>query len=118
MSENQSKMKETQYSQEEIEKNKIWGILSYISVLFIVPLFIEGVKDSSYVKFHINQGLILFVGFIIIAAIKRLSIGLLTYYAGSILSIALTVLWIIGFVGAIQGQAKKVPLIGDIIVIK
>ncbi len=34
--------------------------------------------------------------------------------ASWIVSIFIFVLWIIGFIGAIQGEEKKVPLLGDL----
>jgi uncharacterized membrane protein len=36
-----------------------------------------------------------------------------SYIAGTIISIGLLVLWIIGFMGVIKGEEKKVPLLGD-----
>ncbi len=35
------------------------------------------------------------------------------YWIGSILGFGLIILWIIGFIGAVQGQEKKIPLLGD-----
>ena len=35
------------------------------------------------------------------------------YYITSAIGIALLILWVIGLIGAIQGEEKKVPLLGD-----
>ena len=41
------------------------GVLSYLGILVFVPL-IAGNKQSPYVRFHTNQGLVLFIASVIV----------------------------------------------------
>ena len=43
----------------DIEKNRVFGGLSYLWLLFILPLF--ACPQSRFAKFHANQGLVLFI---------------------------------------------------------
>ena len=45
-------------SDPDVEANKTVAALSYISILFLVPLL--GKRDSKFAQFHAKQGLILF----------------------------------------------------------
>lgn len=47
------------FNTEDVNGNKVFGILAYIGILFLVPLF--AAKDSQYARFHTNQGLVLFI---------------------------------------------------------
>jgi len=95
-------------TKEDIEKNKTNAILSYLGILIIVPLISEDAKKSPFAKFHMNQGLVLILAsFVSIIPIL-----------GWILGIGVFVLWVIGILGAINGEMKKVPLLGDIQLIK
>ena len=44
---------------EDIKKNQNVAYLSYIWILFFVPLFLK--RDSKFCQFHAKQGLILFI---------------------------------------------------------
>ena len=46
-----------QYEQEDANKHRAFGILSYIGILFLIGLF--AAKDSKWTRFHTNQGLVL-----------------------------------------------------------
>jgi uncharacterized membrane protein len=107
------------------DDNKTMSILAYI--LFFVPLITGAYRTSESVKFHTNQGTVLFifaliygvaysiltvilifipvVGWIIIALLGFLSLGILA-------------LCVIGIVNAAQGEMKPLPLIGTFRIIK
>lgn len=107
----------------DIEKNKFLTIIGYIPLLFLIPMLVA--NDSKYAKFHANQGLILTIFAAICAVIDRLVkfiIGWIPLIGGvvsAIISLALglaTLAYIIvGIVNAVQGKAKKLPLIGDLL---
>jgi uncharacterized membrane protein len=133
-------MAETNFDKKDIDAGKGMAVLSYIIAL--IPYFAE--KKNKYVRFHAVQGmniLIIAVGWtivsqIILAIITAASIGSVystySYSAGvgglalvgilgmvfSAVSILIGVLDIIGLVYAAQGQAKAVPLLGKIRIIK
>ena len=42
-----------------MENNKLMGILSYIGILVLIPIF--AAKDDPFVRYHANQGLVNFI---------------------------------------------------------
>lgn len=107
----------SQFSQEDIDKNKVVGLIGYIWILFLVPLL--AAKDSPYAKFHANQGLVLFLcstGFSICMGIIVAIIPFL--YFLNIIGIAFFVLMILGIVYTASGKAVELPVIGKIKLLK
>ena len=106
------------FNPQDINNNKVMAILAYFGILVLVPLF--AAKESPFARFHTNQGLILFIAFIIcwilVMVLSAISswLGLI----GTILYIAVGVLAIIGIINAATGKAKQLPLIGGIQLIK
>ncbi len=98
----------------DVEKNKVMAALAYI--IFLIPLL--AAKDSPFAKFHTNQGLICFLGIVavnIVGAIIPILGWLIILPFGNIL---MGILAIIGFINAITGKAKQLPIIGKISIIK
>jgi len=103
-----------EFTKEDIEQNKVMGVLAYI--LFLIPLL--AAKDSPFAKFHTNQGLLVFL-----AALAVNIVGAIIPFIGWLLilplgNLAVFVLGIIGIINAINGNAKKLPIIGNIEIIK
>lgn len=96
----------------DIEKNKLNAVLSYLGILIIVPLLSEDAKKSPFAKFHLNQGLVLAIAGVVGGAVFW--IPLIGWAAG----IAFFIIWLIGLLGAINGEMKRVPLLGNIELIK
>ncbi len=99
-------------SKQDVEKNKVNAVLSYLGILIIVPLLSEDAKKSEYAKFHMNQGLVLLIIWVVGGFVFW--IPLLSWLA----AIAAFVLWVMGIVSAAQGTMKKLPIIGDVNLIK
>lgn len=97
------------FSKEDIEKNKGMAILAYI--IFFIPLLTDA-KDSPYVKFHVKQSIVLVVAGILVSMIGSIVPFLGWFIIAPLGSIAVFVLWIIGILGAVNGEAKVVPIIG------
>ena len=94
------------YDSSDIEENKIFAILAYIGILWLVGLL--AAKDSKFARFHVNQGIVLFIA----ALLSVIPI------IGWIWSMVVFVFAIIGIVNAATGKAKELPLIGGIRIIK
>jgi uncharacterized membrane protein len=103
-------------TKEDIEKNKLNAILSYLGILIIVPLISEDAKKSTFAKFHLNQGLVLLLASVVLSFIWVVPI--LGWIVGFFGGIVLFVIWLMGLIGAIQGEMKRVPLLGNIELIK
>ncbi len=122
----------------DAEENKLMGILGYL--LFFVPLLTGDAKKSPFVKFHTNQGLlvwILSVGYMIISSILRAILGVIfplhwtsnfIYTRGPVYGILSFVLWlgsvailafaVLGILNVLKGAKKPLPVIGGIQIIK
>ena len=112
------------YDKNDIEKNKVLCAVSYISILFFLPLV--ACPESRFGKFHANQALILLIASVILGAAGGAlytilwALPLIPNFIKTLVDTALDiVLWaapvagmIFGIVNAAQGKAKEIPLIG------
>ena len=108
-------MQENYFDPQDIEKNKGLGILiSLFYFLFFLPLVMSDRKDSEYLRFRANTSLVLWIAAMVCAGISKIPfVG----FVGSIASIAVGILGLVNLVYAIQGNGKKLPVIGDIKII-
>ena len=97
-----------------MESNKIMAAISYIWILFLVPLF--AAKDDAFARFHANQGLLLFIASIILGIISIIPfVGPIISAIGGIVSF---IFMILGIINALKGEMKPLPFIGGIEIIK
>lgn len=111
---------------EDAEKNKIFGILAYIGILCLVPIF--AAKDSPFAKYHANQGLVLFllevIIWITIAVIEGVVQAVFPSSVASffallrLIYLGPLVLLVIGIINAAQGKCVPLPVIGGIKILK
>ena len=79
------------------------GIIGFVIVLLAK-------KTDKYAMFYAKQGLVLTIAYVIIWVIAIIPIlGWLVAIIGSII---LLILWIIGWVYALSGEKKYIPIIG------
>lgn len=106
---------------EDVEENKLFCILSYLGILCLIPL-LSGNK-SPYLRFHVNQGLVLFLSAIILNMARALLAGLwifgkLDSFVVSplftFMNVLVFALTVIGIANAVRGKAAELPLIGKI----
>jgi uncharacterized membrane protein len=95
------------FSNEDIQQNKVIAALAYL--IFFLPLI--AAKDSAFGKFHANQGLILLLSFVIVNFLYIIPI--LGWVVAPLISIALTIIGILGAVNAYNGKAEELPVIGQ-----
>ena len=123
-----------EFDADDIAKNKGLSLFSYLGILLLIPLF--AAKDSKFARFHINQGLTLFLagsavdlvwGILskMIGIVRYSFPGMAFYWIGTVIywvfaivfgliGIALAVLAIIGIVNACSGKAKTLPVLGNL----
>ncbi|MBR4726601.1 MAG: zinc ribbon domain-containing protein [Clostridia bacterium] len=107
------------YDPQDIQDNRIMAVLAYIGWLILIPLFAR--RDSPFTRFHCNQGLVLalaWLGIFVLRGILVGSLGLPLSFLFFLLSMAVVVFSVIGIVNAVQGQAKELPLIGSLRILK
>ena len=46
-----------EFDQQDIESNKIMAVLSYLGILWLIPML--AAKESKFAQYHVNQGIIL-----------------------------------------------------------
>jgi uncharacterized membrane protein len=104
---------EVLFSTEDVEKNKVISALAYI--LFFLPLVV--CPESSFGKFHANQGLLLlivgFAGSIVLGIIPVIGWIILPLF-----SLIVFIFGIMGLIGALNGKAKELPIIGKYRIMK
>jgi|SRR3989338_2562892 len=87
----------------DIEENKTIAALSYVWILFLVPLL--GKRKSKYAQFHAKQGLVLFV----IELVASLFMWFPIF--GQLLMLALLIVAVMGFVKTLNGEKWEIPYI-------
>ena len=90
------------------EKNTAMAVVAYI--LFFVPLLTES-KNDPFVKYHVKQGLVLFLAWVAVSAVAMViyPLGMLM----GILNLGLLVLLVLGIMNAVNGKEEPLPLIGQ-----
>lgn len=96
-----------------MENNKLMGILSYIGILVLIPIF--AAKDDPFVRYHANQGLVNFI--VALVASVLTAIPIVGIVAG-LVGIVCFVFSILGIINAVKGEMKPLPFIGGIQIIK
>lgn len=93
-----------------VGNDKIFAVLAYLGILWVVPLV--AAKDSDFAMYHANQGFVLFLLSIAIPFISFLP------FIGGIASFAVfvfyLVLFITGILNAANGRMEPMPVIGGI----
>ncbi len=92
---------------------KLTGIISYITFVGFLVAYFAGDKNNA--KVHLNNSLLLIIGSFassILNSIKAFQ------WMGTLLSLAVFVFWLIGFIWAIQDKRQELPFIGKIHLIK
>ena len=97
----------------DVSQDKVFGVLAYLGFLWLIPFFMR--RDKQFVRFHLNQALILLICQAIIYVLTFVSKAISFNIGGyiSILNFALGILSIVGIVHAIKGEEKELPLIGQ-----
>lgn len=95
-------------------EQKLMAVLCYLGILVLIPLVLK--KSDPEVKFHIEQGLALFVSWVIWWFVRwilyKLVIGLVLFPILWLVDLGFLVLVIIGILNAIRGEKKPLPLLG------
>ncbi len=98
------------FDKKDVEENKILACLSYVGILFLVPLLAK--KESKFAQEHAKQGLVLSIAYVVLLIIGVVPvIGWLLGFFGSL---ALLVVDLIALVKCFQGEFWEVPVLGKL----
>lgn len=122
----EKKVDNTGNSNQNDQSNTIlFSILSYIGILWLIPLLVE--KNDKVVRFHVNQGIVLFIfdiiGSIAVGILSAIFvfipvISFLGVVIASLFGILCFVLMIIGIVNAANKSEKPLSIIGKFQILK
>ena len=93
------------------KEGKNIAIISYFTIIgAIIALFMNADKKNPFASFHIRQTLGIFLSFFLIGYF----IGYFdSWTISSAFYLFYFILWIYGFMGALQGQMKPIPILGE-----
>ena len=109
------------FDQNDIQQNRVMGVLSYLSILVLIPLF--AARESPFARFHCNQGIVLALAEVILSFAVRIFgrlplVGWIIRLVGGLGGLALFVFAIMGIINVINGKAKELPLVGGFQILK
>ena len=90
--------------------DKLWGFLAvFLGIIgFVLVLLIE--RRNKYAMYYAKQSLLLFIAGVVVSAVMMVPI--FGWITAPFLGLILFVLWIIGWVNALSGKMKPIPIIG------
>jgi uncharacterized membrane protein len=90
------------------------AIVSYLTIIgWIIALVShnDSKQKESIASFHLRQSLgVILTGFVFAAIPPFMGAPFVSRYTG----IIVFVLWIIGFISAVQGEEKEIPVVGKL----
>jgi len=92
--------------------------VSYITFIGWLVAYLAGDKEGA--KFHLNQSLVIWIGYliVIVAGFVLAFIPVLGWLVAWAAYVFLFVMWIMGLIAAINQEEKELPLIGKIKLLK
>ncbi|WP_310554943.1 hypothetical protein [Flavobacterium sp.] len=94
-----------------IEQGKQTAIIAYLTIIgAVIAIFMNNESKNPFASFHIRQSLGIFLSWF--------ALGYFVSYfdnwgVSSGFYLFIFILWVYGFVGAIQGEQKLVPIVGE-----
>lgn len=111
----------SEMEQQDIENNKLMGILAYISWLVLIPIFCA--KDSKFARYHCNQGLVLAIAELIVGIVLSILggipvIGIVFRIISALFYLVCVGYVVIGALNVANGKARELPIIGKFRILK
>lgn len=92
------------FDKKDVDENKIIAALSYVGVLFLIPLLAK--RESKFCQEHAKQGLVLFIAWIVGSFVFWFPI------IGWFLLLVMFVLDLMAFIKCLSGEFWEVPVLG------
>ncbi|MFA5620169.1 MAG: DUF4870 domain-containing protein [Weeksellaceae bacterium] len=94
---------------------KTTSIVTYLTIIGWIVAFVMRKEKSEYTNFHFRQmlGLSLLQLIVYLLSMIKIFTGTTIFMLTSLLSIGLLILWLIGILGALNGEKKLVPVLGE-----
>lgn len=102
---------EVQNTPNTVDEGKTMAIISYITLIGTIIAYVMNMeKKNTFAAFHIRQ----MIGISLFSLVNTYVVGRFSSMASIVIWVFLVVIWFIGFIAAIQGEEKKIPLVGDL----
>ena len=103
--------RESKPSSRESDKKLYAFLASFFTIIgFIIALIIK--KDDEYIMFYAKQGLVLFIGQVIIGLVSWLFFFII--FLKPLLWILWVILWLVTWINALSGKKKSTFIIGEL----
>ena len=87
------------------------AVLCYLGILIVIPFLTA--KDDPFVKFHMKQGLLLLIAWIIVSVVGGSMMWTL-WPVLQLINLAIAVLAIIGIVNVVHQKQVELPIVGSL----
>lgn len=101
------------------DQSKLFSILAYIPLLFLIGLFVAPEKNNPFVKNHVNNGLIITILCVVSSILSAIGSGdaatlkfICLFIAGLIDAVVLTLV-LFGIIESSSNKYYKLPIVGD-----
>src|SRR5437867_4073217 len=106
---------------EDIEQNKVYALVAYLWILFLVPLL--AAPNSRFARYHANQGIVLFLATLVVSfgvfVLGHIPfLGRVVGIVGYLVWLVALVLVVLGIVNAANGKCQPLPVIGGVQLLK
>jgi uncharacterized membrane protein len=97
------------------EDPKVFAFLATFLSIFGFLIAIIAKKEDKYIMFYAKQSLVIFIIAVIASAINSILIWIpiLGWLIAGLINLAVCILWILGWVYALSGEQKDVPIVGE-----
>ncbi len=98
-------------TQDSSDNGKTVAIISYLTLIgWIIALVMNNNNKTDLGSFHIRQMLGVLIVAILLSVIGSFSGSSLV---SNIFSLISFIIWLLGFIGAVQGKKNPIPVVGD-----
>ena len=106
-------------------KRRFLAAICYFTWIGFVPTLIFSNKKDEFIRWHLNQALVINIAISVVAAVEAAAILFFSGnlydaidFIGAIVGILAVVGWVIGWCGALAGKTNTAPILGMIHLLK
>ncbi|MDR2442079.1 MAG: DUF4870 domain-containing protein [Deltaproteobacteria bacterium] len=109
------------FDQNDIDDNKVIAALSYLGLLFLVPLLAR--PNSKFCRAHVNQGIVFFIVFAVTSIVLMILsliplLGFIFWIVMFLFCLVSAIIAIVQIIFCLKGEYKKIPILGNLNIIK
>ncbi len=97
----------TRFGAKDIEENRYVAALSYLGILFLIPLLMK--KESPFAQFHAKQGLVITIAWIVGSFVFWFPI------IGWALAVVLFVADVMALFRTLSGESWEIPYVKEVV---